>query len=145
MRRPSEFGVSWRSSSRPRGRARRRWRSQRPPRTSAGYFGSLGCSAVRLVTALAKGLQPTLEPFARGIVRVCWRAAVVLEPLANAARAERGEQFVKAFAAETKRVGINRIPERDHPLASLAQVRPLLAEGGIQRFGVVRYLACSVG
>src|ERR1700722_7115515 len=145
MRQPSESGVSWPGSSRTKGRARRGSRSQRPPRTSAGYFGSLGCSAVRLVTALAKGLQPALEPFARGIVRVCWRAAVVLEPLANSARAERGEKFVKAFAAETKRVGINRIPERDHPIAYLAQVRPLFTEGGIQSFGVVRYLARSVG
>jgi hypothetical protein len=48
-------------------------------------------------------------------------------------------------AAETKRVGINRIPEGDHSIACLAQVTPLLTAGGIQSFGVVRYLACSVG
>src|SRR5512146_1905005 len=76
-----------------------------------------------LLGRLPRKFKPLFAPLARHLLRQHPGGSVVLDPLADALRAELGEQLLEALTAEVDGLGVGPVAQPEHAVAQLRQVR----------------------
>src|SRR3954469_9053905 len=69
--------------------------------------------------------EPLLAPFERGLLRQDAAGGVVHVALADAPRAELGEELVEALAAEIEGLGVGAVAQPEHAVEHVRKLRAL--------------------
>src|SRR6185436_10700739 len=88
--------------------------------------------------------QPALAPFRSHLFGQHARGRVVLHALADALRAQFGQEFIEALAAEVEGLGVGAVAQSEYPIAHSRQVGARRLKVFIEALGVVWYVALAV-
>src|SRR5450759_4279147 len=87
---------------------------------------------------------PADRPLGRQLFRHGAGARVMAEHLAQPARAQFGQKFVEAFAAEAEGFGIGAIAQRDHAVFHAREIGTRALQGRVQGLGIVRHVTLAI-